>query len=220
MALFITFEGIEGSGKTCQIKIINEFLNLRGYSTVLTREPGGSPIGDQIRKILLDPKNAGMDATTELYLYEASRREHVERVIRPALAAKKIVLCDRFTDATVAYQGYGRGIDLEIIHKMNSLATGGLSPNITILFDCPIEVGIGRAKNRIELEEKRARSKKTIEHQRQDRFENEAFEFHDRVRNGYLTLAETYPERIVVIDSQEDIDSIRQKIEDVILRYL
>ena len=219
MALFITFEGIEGSGKTCQIKILNESLKLRGHSTVLTREPGGSPIGDQIRKILLDPKNAGMDATTELYLYEASRREHVERIIRPALVAKKIVLCDRFTDATVAYQGYGRGIDLETIHKMNSVATGGLIPNVTILLDCQIEVGIGRAKNRIELEEKRAQ-KKTIEHTRQDRFENEVMEFHERVRNGYLALAEAFSERIIIFDGQEDIDSVRQKIEEVILRYL
>ncbi len=220
MALFITFEGIEGSGKTVQAKILNEFLNLRGRDSVLTREPGGSPIGDDIRKILLDSNNVGMDPATELFLYEASRAQHVKHVIRPALEAGKIVLCDRFTDATVAYQGYGRQIDLDMIQRMNSQATGGLVPNLTLLLDCPVEIGLERAKYRIELQEKRARVTKTRTPDREDRMEKETLEFHHRVRTGYLALADAEPERIVIVDSMEDIEGVRQKIEDVVMRFL
>ncbi len=149
MGCFITFEGIEGCGKTTQIKLLEQHLTEKGFKVLLTREPGGCPIADQIRAILLDAANSAMTPSAELLLYAAARSQHVEEVIKPALADDCIVLCDRFTDATVAYQGYGRGLDLDSIGYLNQLATSGLKPQLTILLDCPVEVGLKRALARI-----------------------------------------------------------------------
>ncbi|MBI4411322.1 MAG: dTMP kinase [Deltaproteobacteria bacterium] len=211
MSLFITFEGIEGSGKTTQIKILDDILKLRGFETVLTREPGGTVIGDQIRKILLDSENTGMTPLCELLLYAAGRSQHVERIIEPALKAKKIVLCDRFADATTAYQGFGRGFPVELIDIINRLAVGKLKPKLTFLMDCAPEIGLKRARERIALLEK------TLS---EDRFENEALAFHEKVREGYLTIARAEPERVIVIDVNQDVEAVHQEIVKHVLRFL
>src|SRR5262249_2147488 len=144
----ITFEGIEGSGKTTQIERLARWLADHGFKIVQTREPGGTPLADHIRKELLDASNQGMSVRTELFLYEVARRDHVAEVIRPALASGKVVLCDRFTDATLAYQGFGRKLSLKLIEFFNRAATGGLKPDLTILMDLPVKSGLARAKKR------------------------------------------------------------------------
>ena len=188
--LFITFEGIEGCGKTTQIHLLAKRLEAAGHAVVLTREPGGCPIADQVRAILLDAANTAMVPLAELLLYAAARAQHVQEVISPALAAGRIVLCDRFTDATIAYQGYGRGLDLPTIEKLNLLATGGLAPRLTLLIDCPAELGLARARARIAAQTGA----------REERFELESLRFHERVRAGYLELAQAAPERFAVVD--------------------
>jgi len=179
MSLFITFEGIEGSGKTTQIRLLAERLSGAGRSVVATREPGGCPIADAIRQILLHPGNNALVPRAELLLYAAARAQHVDEIIQPALREGKIVLCDRFTDATTAYQGYGRSLDLEMIDRLNRLATDGLFPDLTILLDMSAEEGLRRAKRR------------NVEQDLgdEDRFEQESLSFHRRVRQGYLALA-------------------------------
>ncbi|MBI2339717.1 MAG: dTMP kinase [Deltaproteobacteria bacterium] len=203
MSLFITFEGIEGSGKTTQIKILDDILKLRGYETVLTREPGGTAIGDQIRTILLDSENTGILPLCELFLYASARAQHVQQVIEPALAAKKIVLCDRFTDATLAYQGYGRDFSLEMISAINHLAVGKLKPGLTFLMDCDPEIGLRRARERIATQ---------VQKSSEDRFENEAFPFHERVREGYLAIARAEPERVIIVNANPDVEAVHQEI--------
>jgi len=187
---FITLEGIEGSGKTTQAARLKDLLVRKGLDVVVTREPGGSPIAEKIREILLDPRNRKMVALTELFLYEASRTQHVAEVIRPALEAGKTVICDRFFDASTAYQGNARGLDMETVERLNLLATGGIVPDLTIVLDLPAEAGLRRLK----------RSR--------DRIESEAIEFHERVRQGYLKLARLYPDRIKVVDASGGIDDI------------
>ena len=147
--MFITLEGIEGSGKTTQLTHIEAFFARRGMETLVTREPGGTMVGEKIRAVLLNPDIEKMSPLTELFLYEADRIEHLEKIIRPALAAGKIVLCDRFYDATVVYQGYGRGLDLEMIHRLHRLILGNLKPDLTILFDLTPEIGLDRAWNQV-----------------------------------------------------------------------
>ena len=145
---FITFEGIEGSGKSSQITLLADHLRSKHRAVTLTREPGGTPIGDQVRKILLDPGNKALDPSAELLLYAASRAQHLKEVIRPALESGAIVLCDRFSDATIAYQGYGRGLDLAKIHALDRLVTDGMRPNLTIVLDVEASVGLARARGR------------------------------------------------------------------------
>lgn len=208
--LFVTFEGGEGSGKTTQLTILLNRLRAAGVDTVETRDPGGTPIGKQIRALLLDPGSGGMAAMTELLLYEASRAQVVEEVIRPALAAGRLVLCDRFTDSTVAYQGYGRGLDLKLIAQLNGLATGGVRPDLTFLLDLDPEVGLARATDRVRQL-----------CQRHDRLEEEVLGFHQRVRTGYRAIAAAEPGRLVVLDasgSAADVaDRVRRRM-DVLLR--
>lgn len=212
MPLFITFEGVEGSGKTTQIKILDNVLKLRGFETVLTREPGGTPISDEIRRILLDSANAGMVPTCELLLYAASRAQHMAKVISPALKAKKIVLCDRFTDATIAYQGYGRGFPLDLISNLNQLAVGQDWPQLTFLLDCDPARGLKRT------DERRATQKnKSLD---EDRMERESIDFHKKVRDGYLALAKKYPERIVLINAEQDVETVHQQIAKFVLERL
>lgn len=195
---FITFEGVEGCGKTTQIKLLADLLSARGTGTVLTREPGGCPIADKIRAILLDAENRALSPLAELMLYAAARAQHVTEVISPALAAEKIVLCDRFCDATVAYQSFGRGLDRCIIDTLNLHACQGVSPDLTVLVDCDPAVGLERAHRRIEA----------TSGPREERFELEALAFHQRVRNGYLQLAADQPDRFLIIDGSESIEKI------------
>jgi dTMP kinase len=195
MGFFITFEGIEGCGKTTQLRLLKERLQAAGEKVTSTREPGGCPIADQMRAILLDAGNSAITPLSELLLYAAARAQHVQEVIVPALARGEIVLCDRFTDATVAYQGHGRGLDLKTIAELNRLATGALEPKLTLLIDCPVEIGLARALARIEAGSGA----------REERFELESVRFHERVRGGYLGLADAFPERFVVIDGSGDV---------------
>lgn len=201
MPLFLTFEGGEGSGKTTQIQLLAEVLQKRGLPCVLTREPGGTDIGIEIRKILLDGKNRHLGPLAELMLYAADRAQHLDETIRPALRAGKTVLCDRFADATVAYQGFGRGLDLQLISELNELATGGLKPVRTFLLDLPVEIGLARAKARL------ARQKSS-----EGRFEAEALAFHEKVRQGYLRLALEEPERFRVLDATLEVEAIHRKL--------
>lgn len=198
MGFFITFEGVEGCGKTTQIKLLAEHLAARGISTVLTREPGGCAIADKIRAILLDAGNSALSPLAELMLYAAARAQHVTEVISPALKAGKIVLCDRFCDATVAYQSFGRGIDRSVIDDLNVHACQGIAPDLTVLFDCDPAVGLERACRRIEA----------TSGPREERFELEALAFHHRVRAGYLDLAAKEPQRFVTINGSETIEEI------------
>lgn len=209
MSLLITFEGVEGSGKTSQLQILNNILRLRGYETLVTREPGGTPLGDEIRKILLDATNLGMSSLCELLLYAANRAQHIMQIIEPALKGGKIVLCDRFVDATLAYQGFGRGISLDLINNVNALTIQKVKPHLTLLLDCEPKLGLKRAGERMARMEKEYR---------EDRFENEPIDFHNRVRKGYLELARGESERIVVIDASRDIESVHQEIVGHVLK--
>lgn len=203
MSLFITFEGIEGCGKTTQIRLLAERLRRSGLDVLVTREPGGCPIADAIRSILLHPGSSALVPRAELLLYAAARAQHVDEVIRPALALGKQVLCDRFIDATVAYQGGGRALDPSLIASLNSLATNGLVPDLTLLLDMPAEEGLQRA---------RQRNTSTPE---EDRFEREDLDFHRRVRNKYLQLARQH-ERIMVIDATGEVDAVAERIGNAV----
>jgi len=204
---FITFEGVEGCGKTTQIGLLADTLKKAGKKTLLTREPGGCPISDKIRAILLDAGNSEMTPKTELLLYAAARAQHIDEVIRPALASGAIVLCDRFTDATIAYQGFGRGLDQNLIKDLNETATTDCRPDLTVLIDCPAETGLKRAIARIE-----AGTASDSKHLREERFERESLEFHQRVRNGYLQIAADSAERFIVIDGQGSVAEIAAEI--------
>jgi dTMP kinase len=208
---FITFEGGEGAGKTTQIARLAGYLEERGVTPVLTREPGGTAIGRRIRAILLDPGHAGMAPETELLLYMADRAEHVQTVIRPALAAGAGVLCDRFFDATVVYQGAARGLSAEWVLRLHELALGDLTPDLTLLLDLPVEDGLARARAQLD-QGGRADS--------ESRFEAESLEFHRRVRAGYLALAQQAPGRFRVIDAARDEDRVRQDIRTAVEEFL
>jgi dTMP kinase len=208
--MFITFEGIEGCGKSTQINLLAAHLQQAGQKVVLTREPGGCPIANQIRSILLDASNNTMVPMAELMLYAASRAQHLADVIRPALADSSIVLCDRFSDATRAYQAFGRGIDRQTMEALNTLACGELSPHLTLLLDCPVEIGLGRAKQRIEASSG----------PREERFELESLAFHQRVRDGYLQLAAEEPGRFVIIDATASPEQVSVAITTAVISRL
>jgi dTMP kinase len=210
MNFFITFEGIEGCGKTTQIKRLASTLHEQGHTVVLTREPGGCSIADQVRAILLDAENRAMVPLTELLLYAAARAQHVAEVVSPALSSERIVLCDRFTDATLAYQGYGRGLDRNLLRRLNRLATGGITPDLTILMDCPVATGLARATARISK----------TKGDREERFELESLQFHERIRHGYLRLAQREPGRFLVIDGSRGIDETAGEIGRAVLARL
>ena len=190
--MFITFEGIEGSGKSTQAKELHKKLHQAGIPSIFTREPGGTEIGTSIRKILLDAHNTGLSGLAELFLYEADRAQHIEEKISPALNAGLWVICDRYLDATVAYQGYARNQDMDLLKTLNKYASHGLLPDITFLLDCPVEYGLNRAKNR---ESNRVEN----EEAGFDRFERENFLFHEKVRSGYLAIADENPGRFFKI---------------------
>ena len=204
--MFITFEGGEGSGKSTAIKAIVEALEKEGYQIVLTREPGGTPISEQIRNVILDKGNTAMDPRTEALLYAASRRQHIVEKILPALKEGKLVLCDRFLDSSLAYQGGARGIGIDKVLDINMFATEGTFPDMTLLFDIKPEIGLariaanaGREVNRLDLEK---------------------MSFHEGVRKTFLELAERYPERYVVIDASKSPEEVLRDAMDAILAKL
>jgi dTMP kinase len=204
--VFITFEGIEGCGKSTQTKRLGKTLGCMGIAHVMTLEPGGTSIGRKMRRVLLDSKNKALTPLAELMLYAADRAQHVEEVIKPALRGGKWVICDRFSDATVVYQGAARGQDMKLIRLVNNVVTAGIRPHLTILLDCPVEVGLGRALER--------------NMKGQDRFEQEALSFHRKVRNGYLDLARRNKKRFVILDATASRKEIEAEILQHVERFL
>jgi dTMP kinase len=201
---FITFEGGEGTGKSTQLALVDEWLRTLGHATVVTREPGGTALGDAIRALLLDPDQQP-DGVSEIFLLEASRRDHVERVIRPALDAGKIVLCDRFTDSSLVYQGLVRGLGWDEVQKLNELATGGLEPDLTLVFDMDPEKALARA-----------RSRNSLDPVRESRLDDEPAAFHNKVREGFLELARREPDRVHVIDAAGRPEKVFTRIGPVL----
>lgn len=210
LASFITFEGIEGSGKSTQIRHLFEFLKGRGVETMMTREPGGTPVGERIRAILLDPSMKGLIPRAELLLYGAARIQHIEEVIQPALDSGKVVLCDRFSDATVAYQGNGREIPLGEVKVVNSLVAVDLKPDLTFLLDLPVETGLSRARERNRVDASSATS----------RFEEENLEFHSKVREGYLEIAASDRDRVKIIPADQSEDKVARQVQTIAAKAL
>ncbi len=196
--IFITIEGSDGAGKSTQIPYIKNFLEEKGYDVILTREPGGTIIGEKIRELLLDKDHKEMSPVTEALLYSASRAQHVAELIIPALKKGKVVLSDRFADSSIAYQGKGRGLGMESIININEFATCGLNPDLTILLDIDPKIGLNRAKSIKEA----------------DRLENERLDFHIKVSQGYKELSKMYPNRIKVISGNKTIDEVSREIEN------
>jgi dTMP kinase len=207
MGLFITFAGPEGSGKTTQIKKAGEYLKRKNVSFLLTEEPGGTQLGNELRKILLNKSSFHINGKSELLLFAAARSQHVEEVIRPAMADGKVVLCDRYSDATIAYQSFGRGLEIDDVRWINNFATRFLTPDLTLLFDIPVDIGLKRAMKRIS---------RIVDSPVEDRFESEEIEFHKRVREGYHALMSGDPERFRTIDASRGIDDIHRDV----CRYL
>ena len=205
--LFITFEGGEGSGKTTHLKSLAHYLRDLGDEVVETRDPGGTTIGKEIRTLLLSPESAATSDSAELLLYEASRAQLVREVITPAIARGAVVLCDRFTDSTLAYQGFGRGLDQDLIRKLNHFVTGGLGPDLTILLDLDPRTGLERCTRSI-------RAGRAF----RDRIAAEPLAFHQKIREGYLTLAREEPDRFRVIDASLSVAQIEAAIKDEVLR--
>ena len=204
MPRFITVEGIEGAGKTSCLDLLEQLIRQRGHEVLVTREPGGTPLGEDLRQLLLGHRHDGMADDTELLLMFAARAEHLHAKIEPALAAGSWVLCDRFTDATYAYQGYGRGIDLQRIAALETWVLGERRPDLTLLLDLPVEVGLERAGRR----------------STPDRFERQALTFFDRVRQGYLSLAASAPGRFRVIDAGQSLDEVSRQVTATIDAFL
>jgi dTMP kinase len=199
--LFITFEGIDLCGKSTQVERLVAHLRELGMEVVISREPGGPPISEKIREILLDPENRAMTALTELLLYEASRAQHTTELIRPALEAGKWVVSDRYADASFAYQGHGRNLDCELVRRLNELASGGLVPDLAIVLDLPPEEAARRSPG---------------EGWKADRLERERAEFHRRVREGYLQLAREEPQRVKIVDARGTVEEIQEQIRAIV----
>ncbi|WNF23014.1 dTMP kinase [Mesobacillus jeotgali] len=197
--IFITIEGPDGSGKTTILQMLAQNLVNEGYEVVATREPGGIEIAEQIRKVILDPENTAMDPRTEALLYAAARRQHLAEKVKPALEDGKIVLCDRFVDSSLAYQGYARGLGIDEVYSINQFAIENMMPEMTLYFDVAPEIGLerinknkGREVNRLDLEK---------------------LEFHQKVREGYMILADRFSERIVKVDASKDLDTVYEQAE-------
>lgn len=201
---FISLEGIEGTGKSTQAKLLSEYLSKKGYKTVLTQEPGGTLISNQIRKVLLSTKHHRMDYMTELLLYNASRVQHIKEKILPALRQGKVVITDRFSDSTVAYQGYGRGINLKLIDSLDKAATGRMRPDLTILLELDVKTGLMRNKHINKV----------------DRLELEDIKFHEKVRKGFLKLAAKEPKRIKIVKASKGLDEVHREIVKIVDKVL
>lgn len=198
---FITFEGGEGTGKTTLIERLMVDLEISGYKAIKTREPGGSKISEQIRNIILSVNNVEMDYMTEALLYAASRRQHLEEVIKPNLKKGNIVICDRYVDSSLAYQGYARGLGIEKVYKINDYAIDGFYPDLTIYIDVAPEIGLGRIKKN---------------NRDMDRLDREQISFHEKVREGYLEVSKMFPDRIKVVDGNDTLDNIYEKIKKIV----
>ncbi|MDD5434722.1 MAG: dTMP kinase [Nitrospira sp.] len=207
--LFITFEGIEGCGKTSQAKLLSDYITGRGYKVVMTREPGGTPISEAIREILLSNEFITMHPHTEVLLYIASRAQHVEEIIKPAMEKGSIVICDRFSDSTFVYQCFVRGINKETVETINNFALNDVRPDLTFVLDIEPSEGLQRAMLRNQKQ-----------HRGQDRIESEAIEFHQKVREGYLKLAEEYPERAYLIKTDKDRAEVHEEIKGVFDKFI
>ena len=203
--LFVSFEGIEGCGKTTQALLLAKWLKSRGHQVIITREPGGTPLAEKIRKVLLDSRNHSMSPLTELLLLQASRAQHLAQVIIPALKAGQVVVCDRFADSSTAYQGYGRGMDLEMVNQLNQIAVDGCWPKLTLVFDLPVETGFARA----------AKRKRAL-----DRMEQQQKTFHRKVRQGFLAIAKADPDRVKVLDGSFPPDVIQAAVRQLVLNSL
>jgi dTMP kinase len=202
--IFISLEGIEGTGKTIQSRLLYEYLIKKGYEVILTEEPGGTRIGLKIRDLLLSVENTEITPVAELLLYNASRIQHINEVILPSLKRGSVVITDRFSDSTVAYQGFGREIDLKLIDFIERMVTEGLKPDITLLLDLAVEIGLMRNKGINKM----------------DRLELEDIDFHKRVRDGYLEIAAKEPERIKLIDASGSIEEIHSKIISIVMDFI
>ena len=209
--MFITFEGVEGSGKSTQIERLGKRLEAAGRAVCLTRQPGGCALGQTLRSILLSLDTRNLDSRAELFLYLADRAQHVAEIIRPAQNEGKVVLCDRFADSTVAYQGYGRGLDVALLNRLNDVAVGGAWPQLTLLLDLDVEQGLRRAL---------ARNLREGNCTAEGRFEAEDLEFHGRVRDGYLALAGLHTKRIAVIDASGDAEAVAESVWQVVAARL
>jgi dTMP kinase len=198
--IFISLEGIEGTGKTTQARLLSERLTEKGYETILTQEPGGTVIGSRIREILLHVDHREMSYMAELLLYNADRAQHLSEKILPALNEGKVVITDRFTDSTVAYQGYGRGIDIQLIMSINNIATEGIKPHLTLLFDLDVETGLKRNRGLNKV----------------DRLELEDVEFHQKVRGGYFQIAKKEPDRVKIVDASLPLKIVEQKVWEIV----
>ncbi|MDI6802046.1 MAG: dTMP kinase [Thermodesulfovibrionales bacterium] len=202
--IFISFEGIEGTGKTTQARLLSERLIEEGYEVILTQEPGGTVIGKRIRNILLQPDHQEMSYLTELLLYNADRVQHLKEKILSSIEEGKIVITDRFSDSTLAYQGYGRGIDISLIKSIDGIATGGFKPHVTVLFDLDVETGFKRNRGINKI----------------DRLELEDIEFHKKVREGYLKIAELEPDRVKVVDAATGIEDVMKGVWEIMSWHL
>ncbi|MBN2654019.1 MAG: dTMP kinase [Nitrospirae bacterium] len=202
--MFISLEGIEGTGKSTQSRLLSEALTAAGYEALLTFEPGGTRIGQSIREILLKPDHKEMSFVAELLLYNAARSQHLHEVILPALERGAVVITDRYTDSTVAYQGYGRGIDIELLKSIDRISTKGFMPHLTILFDLDVQVGLERNRGVNKV----------------DRFELEEVAFHEKVRSGYLEIARLEPQRIKIVDASKEPQDIHKQVKDIVMERL
>ncbi|MCL4489717.1 MAG: dTMP kinase [Chloroflexi bacterium] len=203
LSLLVTFEGPEGSGKTTQIPLLADYLRERGYDVLCTREPGGTAIGEQIREVILSSKNDSIGHETEALLFSAARAQIVAQVIRPALAAGRIVLCDRYADSTIAYQGYGLGLDLEALRAITTFATGGLIPDLTFYIDVPADIGLARKKGQAGSGAGEM-----------NRLDQKEMAYHTRVRKGYIEMARQAPERWVVIDGTHSAAIVQKTLRE------
>lgn len=202
--VFITFEGPDGSGKTTQIKLLEKYFKEKGYDILITREPGGTNISEQIRNVILDKNNMEMDRITEALLYAASRAQHVAQIIKPALFEGKAIICDRFVDSSIVYQGIGRNLGIDFIKKINDMATAGTEPDITFLMKISPELGLSRKFSSDEC----------------NRLDMEKLEFHNKVYEGYLKLESLYPERIIGVDAAKSIEEIYEDIIKIVSNKL
>ncbi|MBW2435091.1 MAG: dTMP kinase [Deltaproteobacteria bacterium] len=209
--MFITLEGIEGSGKTTQIDRLAEFFKERGMACVTTRQPGGTVIGENIRSILLNPQNQALEPMAELLLYLADRAQHINEIIKPALAEGKVVLCDRYFDATVVYQGFARGLRVELLLELHRILFENLKPDVTLLLDLSPQQGLERAWQQLSNGQRAGH---------ESRFENESLAFHEKVRAGYLELAKLEPQRFRIIDAGRGADHVFAQISKTLAPFL